>query len=100
MDSIERVGFFSKVDIPRCQHVKDTVEVDADGSVVGWIAATVPSVGRVYDIADPGLNVGGGERRGTEGFAGSLCGWDFVYVLCSDVTKVCEAGLERALAGI
>ena len=87
-------------DVPRCQHVKDAVEVDADGSVVGWIAATIASVGGVDHAADPGLNVGGGERRGAEGLAGCFCGGDFAQGQWSDVAKVCDAGLERALAGI
>ena len=81
--------------LPRCQHVKDAVEVDADGSGVVWIAAN-----RVKHAADPGLDVGGGEGRGAEGFAGGGCGWEFAHGLGRDMAKVCDAGLERALAGI
>ena len=86
--------------IPRCQHVKDAVEVDADGPGVRWISGAVPSVGSVEHAADPGLDVGGGEGRGAECVAGGLCGWDFAHDLGRDVAKVCDAGLERALAGI
>lgn len=88
------------VSIPCCQYVKDTIEINADGSVVEWVAPTIPSVGRVYHAADPRLNVGGGERRSAEGFAGSIHGGDFAHALRGDMAKICDAGLERALAGI
>lgn len=61
-----------EMDVPRCQYVKDAVEIDANGPVVEWIAAAVPSVGRAYHAADQGLNVGGGERRGAECLAGDF----------------------------
>lgn len=66
-------------DAPRCQRVKDAVEIDADSSVFVWIATTTASVGSVDHTADPCLNVGGRERRGAERFAGRLCGWNFAH---------------------
>lgn len=88
------------LDVPRCQYVKDTVEIDSDGSVVEWIGTAVPPVGRIDHAADPVLNVGGGERRGAEGIAGGFCGWNFAHGLCSDVAKVGDAGLEGTLAWV
>lgn len=89
------VSLHVREDVPRCQHVKDAVEVDADGSVVRWIAAT--AVAPIDHAADPGLDVGGGERRGAKGLAGCLCGGDFAQGQWSVVAKVCDARLETGI---
>lgn len=88
------VKWCAKSDVPRGQDVKNAIEIDTDGSAVRWIAATVACVGSVDHVADPGLNVGRGERRGADCVAGRVRGWNFAYGLWRDVGEVCDAGLN------